>query len=70
VRVGKAPRIGFLLKIKCANGCLSVYGCAIGDELFVLRRILQSHIGPEKALNKLALLILSPGKRESNQEEH
>jgi hypothetical protein len=68
-RVGKAPGIGFLLKIKCANGCLFVYGRAIGDELFVLCRILQSHIGPEEALNKLALLILSAGKRKSNQEQ-
>jgi len=67
-RVGKAPGIGFLLKIKCSNGCLFVYGRAIGAEFFVLCRILQSHIGPEEALNKLALLILSPGKRESNQE--
>jgi len=67
-RVGKALGIGFLVKIKCANGCLFVYGRAIGDELFVLCRILQSHIRPEEALNKLALLILSPGKRESDQE--
>ena len=69
MRVGKAPRIGFLLKIKCANGCLFVYGRAIGDELFVLRSILQSHVGLEEALDKLALLILSAGKRKSDQEQ-
>lgn len=68
-RVGKAPGIGFLLKIKCAYGCLFIYGRAIGDELFVLRGILQSHVGFEEALDKLALLILSAGKRKSNQEQ-
>ena len=69
VRVGKALGIGFLVKIKCANGCFFVYGRAIGDELFVLCRILQSHIRPEKALDKLALLILSAGERKSNQKQ-
>jgi len=67
--VGKAPGIGFLLKIKCANGGLFIYGRAIGDELFVLRSILQTHVGLEEAVDKLALLILSAGKRKSNREQ-
>ena len=67
-RPRKILRVGFFLYVKCPHGCLFVYGCPIGDKLLVLCRILQSHVGPEEAVDEFAFLVLTPGNGESGQE--
>ena len=61
----KPLRIGLFLDVKCANGCLFIYGCPIGNEFFVLRVIPQRRVRPEQAIDELAFLILSADASES-----
>src|SRR5438046_6643465 len=68
-RARETLRAGFFLNVKCPYGCPFIYRYAVGDELSVLRSTLQRHIWPEEALDELAFLILSMGKRESNREQ-
>ena len=44
--------------------------CAVcGDELFVLRCILQTHVRLEEAIKQLTFLVLPAGVRESSEEQ-
>jgi hypothetical protein len=63
---GKTLRVGLFLDIECANGCLFIYGCAIGAKLFVLCIIPQSRIRPKQPIDEFAFLVLSMDARESN----
>jgi hypothetical protein len=65
---GKTLGVRLFLDIKCANGCLFIYGCAIGAKLFVLRIIPQRRVRPKEPIDEFAFLVLSMDARESNQE--
>lgn len=60
--------IGFFLDIKCADGCLFVYRCAISVEFLLLFAVLKSRVRSEQAIDQLALLILSADAGKSRQE--
>ena len=63
---GKTLKVGLFLDIKCANGCLFIYRCAIGAKLFVLRVIPQRRVRPKEPIDEFAFLVLSMDTRESN----
>jgi hypothetical protein len=63
---GKTLGVRLFLDIKCANGCLFIYGRAIGAKLFVLRIIPQRRVGPKEPIDEFALLILSLDAREDD----
>ena len=63
---GKPLRVGLFLDIECANGCLFIYGRAIGAKLFVLRVIPQGRIWPKEPIDEFAFLVLSMDASESN----
>ena len=44
--------------------------CAVcGDELFILRRVLQTHVRFEEPIEQLMFLVLPADARESSQEQ-
>ena len=63
---GKTLGVRLFLDVKCANGCLFIYGCAIGAKLFVLRIIPQRRVRPKEPIDEFAFLVLSMDARESN----
>jgi hypothetical protein len=62
----KTLGIRLFLDIKCANGCLFIYGRAIGAKLFVLRIIPQRRVRPKEPIDEFAFLVLSMDASESN----
>jgi hypothetical protein len=47
------------LDVKCSDARSFVYRGAVGDEFFILRIIVQIHVRPEQAIDKLSFLFLT-----------
>jgi hypothetical protein len=69
-RPRKRFRIGFFLDVKCTDACLFIYRCAIRDEFLLLLAVLQRHVGPEQAIDQLALLFLSAEAGKSSKDRY
>ena len=67
---GKILLIPFLSNIKCTDSCSFVYRGAVRDKFFVLRTIVQVHVGPKQPVDQFFLLILTVYARQSGQYQH
>ena len=67
---GKILLIRFLSNIKCTDSCSFVYRGAVRDKFFVLRSIVQVHVGPKQTVDQFFLLILTIYARQDGQYQH